>query len=328
MVKFNDGIDDYYLAAAGRLYIREVLTGSWTVVAPPAGLANAMCNTLELFSGAIHAGFYNSSTGAGYGLYTAPQALPLNWTIAAETDAQNVQITLLKDVGGQLFVATNTGANVNTLYYGNSTALTAVSVPTPATDIAFIDVAQASFDSSYWVLAGPYLYQSAAPLPGTFTEYPGTAPAPDSPLSGYPAAPVSGGLFDDGSALYVSAGNGRLYRTADGGTTWTWTTTAFKDDSGDNTTRFTAFAAPGADVGAVYVGTQSQGYRRIPSGDVTGTAGTLTREPAFNITALYNGSLNFLFYDAANLRLLLGTNGSGLWRGDHAGGSTWTWKQE
>ncbi len=78
----------------------------------------------------------------------------------------------------------------------------------------------------------------------------------------------------------------------------------------------------------MYVGTQAQGYRRIPGGDVTGGLGTLTREPAFNITALYSGSLNFLFYDAANLRLFIGTNSAGIWRGDYASGSTWTWKQE
>lgn len=326
MIEFNDAGTDYYLAAAGRLYIREVLTGTWAAVAPPPGLDNAWCDTLELSSGTIYAGFFNSSNGAGYGLYTAPTTVPLtssSWAAATDTDVQaaDVQVTLIRVAGGQLFVATNTGDNVNALYSsGDGTNFAAVTgVPATA---AILDVE--SFGGSYWILAGASLYSAGAPA-GPFAVYStGTGSPPNSPLSG---APVSGGLFVTGGTLYLSAGNGHLYTTTDG-SAWSRTATAFLDDSEESATRFTAFAAPGADVGAVYVGTQAQGYRRIPGGDVTGGAGTLTREPAYNITALYSGSLNFLFYDAANLRLFLGTNSSGLWRGDYASGSTWTWKQE
>jgi hypothetical protein len=324
MVEFNDGSDDYYLAAAGSLYIRGVLppADNWTKVAPPPTLDNAMCNTLALFGTTIYAGFYNSSSGTGYGLYTAPLTLPLTLVPATDTDVQDadVQITMIKAAGGQLFVATNTGDNVNTLYYGDGTVFNPVTgVPATA---GFIDVE--SFGGSYWILAGASLY-SAAALPGPFAVYiAGTGSPPVSPLS---EAPVSGGLFNDGPALFVSAGNGHLYRTG-GGDIWTKTATAFLDDNEEFATRFTAFAAPGDDAGAVYVGTQGQGYIRIPSGDVTGGSGTLTREPAYNITALYNGSLNCLFYDAANHRLFLGTNRAGLWRGDWVSGSVWTWRQE
>lgn len=96
---------------------------------------------------------------------------------------------------------------------------------------------------------------------------------------------------------------------------------------------FTSFVLPAIDnspANTVYVGTQGQGYFRIPGGDVTGGAGTLTREPSYNITALYTGALNHLFYDGGTLpqRLFLCTNGSGLWRGEYAGSGIWTWKQE
>ena len=320
-----------YFAAANTLYTRtDGPSDTWTVVDPPPGLANAMCNTLEILGTQIYAGFYNYSTGTGYGLYTAALgALPLAWT-EVTTEPDDVEITLLKTVGGQLFTATNTNSgNVNALYYGDGTAFTAVTwTSAPAADIGFIDVAQAAFDGSYWVLVGAYLYQSAA-LPGPFTLYSGgTGSPPASPLSG---PPTSGGLFHDGTALYVSAGNGHLYCKADGGTNWTRTVTAFLDDKKDFATRFTSFAAPAADAGTVYVGTQGQGYFRIPGGDVTGVTGTLTREPSYNITALYTGALNQLFYDDDGVspqRLFLCTNGSGLWRGEYAGSGIWTWKQE
>jgi hypothetical protein len=317
---------DYYVAAAGRLYIRGVeSTASWTVVVPPAGLDNTMCNTLELFGGFLYAGFFNYSSGAGYGLYRADAAtLPLAWNPVADTDVQDIEITLLKAVGGDLFVATNTNAgNTNALWYGDGTSFTAVSVPTPAADVAFLDVAQAP-DTSYWVLAGRYLYESGAAA-GPFALYSDADPdAPVSPLSDHPP---SGGLFSSGTSLYVSAGGGYLYRLDTGD----WTRSSrIEDDNGDPV-RFTGFITPAIDAGAVYAGTQGQGYYRIEGGDVTGAVNTLiTHEPSYNIADLYYGAVNFFYYDAAAIppRLIICTNRAGLWRGDHAGGSTWTWKQE
>ncbi len=323
---------DYYLAAAGQLYLRGTgTTDSWTVVAPPAGLANAMCNSLEVFGTQIYAGFFDSANGAGSGLYTSNLSVPLSWTLTTDTNAQGVQIIFLKAVGGQLFVGTKSGT-VNALYYGNGGSSTAVTWSTaPASDIAFLDAARASFGAgSFWILVGAYLYQSAT-IGGNFALYSGGANSPVSPLSGPPA---SGGLLDDGTALYVGAGNGLLYRTADAGATWTNSgTSPIRDDSG-NAVHFTSFLSlfgAGSDAGAVYAGTMGQGYYRIPSGDVTGLSGTLTREPTtYSITDLYNGALNFLFYDGSvsPANLFLCTNHSGLWRGDYASGSLWTWKQE
>jgi len=349
MVKFNDGAYDYYLAAAGRLYIRGVLLlpppappDRWTVVAPPAGLDNAMCNTLEIFNDGlgddIYAGFYNSSSGAGYGLWTAPLSSSPVWTEVADLAVQDKGIALLKTVGSDLFVSTHVKTSTTStyaLYFLNGALFTLVDwAVDPPAEIGFLDVARATSGGSYWILVGGSLYRSAT-IGGVFDVYAGGANSPVSPLSD---PPVSGGLFDDTIALYVAAGNGHLYRTADGGTTWTRTniTDPVPDDDGDPV-HFTSFAAPLADsspAGNVYIGTQGQGYYRIEGGAVDGALGTvILRQPAYNITALYNGSLNFLFYDAGasppmTSRLFLGTNGSGLWRGDYASGSTWTWKQE
>ncbi len=332
MVKFTAGTN-YYLAAAGQLYLRGTgTTDSWTVVAPPTGLANAMCNSLEVFGGQIWAGFFNSSNGAGYGLYSSPLSVPLGWTLTTDTNAQNVQITLLKAVGGQLFVGSTTASNVNALYYGNGGSSTAVAWSTaPASDIRFLDVAQATSGGSFWILVGAYLYQSAT-IGGNFAQYTsGDGNAPANPLSPLSTA-ASGALLDDGNALYVGGGGGYLFRTANAGTSWT-KSALLKDDSG-NAVHFTSFLSlfgAGSDAGAVYAGTMGQGYYRIPSGDVTGLSGTLTREPTtYSITDLYNGALNFLFYDGSvsPANLFLCTNHSGLWRGDYASGSLWTWKQE
>jgi hypothetical protein len=327
MVKITVGTD-YYVAAAGRLYIRGTGTSdTWTVVDAPTGLANAMCNTLELFGGNLYAGFYNHSTGEGYGLYNAPLALPISWTLVADSDVQNTEITLLKDVAGLLFVGTNAnGTNLNALYSGNGSAFDAVTwLTAPADDIGFIDVARATSGGSYWILVGASLYRNTAALPGgSFDVFTGGAGSP--PVSPLSSPPASGGLFDDGTTLYVSAGNGRLYSTADGGANWARSVEILDEDT-DYTVRFTSFAAPASDAGAVYVGTQGQGYYRILGGDVTGI---LTREPSYNITALYTGALNSFFYDSANSRLFFCANSSGLWRGTDFSGSAvaWTWRQE
>jgi hypothetical protein len=349
MVRISVGADSYSLAAAGKLYIRGTgATDTWTVVDPPTGLANAMCNTLEVFGGQIYAGFYNSSDGTGYGLYTAPLSVPITtWTVTTDTNAQNVEITLLKTVGGDLFVGTNANTgNLNTLYYGNGGSSTAVTWATaPAADLSFIDVAQDSSGSNYyWVIVGPYLYRSTAVLPGAFDRYdsavmnpPGDSDAPAYPLSPLDS-PASGGLFNNSlnHTLYVGGGKGYLFSTDDGGTTWAKSAQMLDDNKHE--VHFTpSFVLPASDdtspANTIYVGTQGQGYRRIPGGDVTGSAGTLTREPtSYSITALYNGAINFLFYDdntgADSHRLFVCTNRSGLWRGDFASGSTWTWKQE
>jgi hypothetical protein len=337
MLKYNDGAADRYLAAAGRLYTRGVgTTDTWTVVAPPAGLADAMCNTLEIFNDGggddIYAGFYNSSNGDGYGLWTSALSSSPVWTEVTDAAVQNKGIALLKRVGSDLFISTHLKTSTTStyaLYYWNGALFTLVDwAVDPPAEVGFLDVARATSGGSYWILVGDSLYQSGT-IGGAFAVYgAGAGSPPVSPLSGPPA---SGGLFDDGNALYLSAGNGHLYRTPDGGANWTRTVSSVPDNDGDPV-RFTTFAAPGADAipaGNVYVGTQGQGYFRVEGGAVDGTLGTqLIRQPAYNITALYSGSLNFLFYDAANLRLFLGTNGSGLWRGDYASGSVWTWKQE
>jgi hypothetical protein len=284
-----------------------------------------MCNTLEVFGLNVYAGFFASSNGAGLGLWRAdPTVLPIVWTEVLDPGVNDVEIIMIRAVGARLFVSTRSG-NVNALFSSpDGAAFTGVIwdlVNPPATDVPITDVAQDSSGSNYWVTVGPLLYMDTAGDLSSFDRYAGYTGQP----AGRPGAGTKtfGGLFETSGTLYVSAGNGLLFSTANGGGIWAATPVAI--EVSDDPVPFTAFAAPTIDTGAVYVGTQGYGYYRIPGGVVTGTP---VRSPAYNISALYNGAINCLLYDAGQSRLFLGTAGSGLWRGDHVSGSEWLWKQE
>jgi hypothetical protein len=135
-------------------------------------------------------------------------------------------------------------------------------------------------------------------------------------------------LYSNATSLYVSAGNGHLYRLDN---TLDWTISAGIEDENSDPVRFTQFIEPAVDTNAVYVGTQGQGYYRIANGAVIGAIDTdITHEPSYNIADLYYGGINYFLYDdlESPARLFLCTNRHGLWRGENAGGSVWTWKQE
>ena len=307
-----------YFAAANKLYSRtDGASDTWTVVAPP--VPGAMCNTLEVFAGQIYAGFYDKSIGAGLGLYrSAPD--PISWNLLGTGTSS--QITLIKAVGSappRLFVATWSGSAYTLSHSttGDDGDFTTVSWGTaPQADLPIIDVD--SNDSYYWVVVGNAVYRDDL-LAGLGTL--AVLPAPSSGTATY------GGVFlASTGTLYLSGGNGLLHSSIDGG--GTWSSSAVVLDDKDNPVPFAGFALPASDALAVYVGTRGFGYYRIPAGDVTGSSGALVRSPAYNISALYNGAINCLLYDAGQSRLLLGTAGSGLWRGDHVSGSEWLWKQE
>jgi hypothetical protein len=316
-----------YFAAANKLYSRtDGASDKWTVVSPPPSLTNAMCNTLEVLGTDIYAGFFDRISGAGLGLWSAPGTVPVVWTEVADGDVNNVEIVMIRDVGGELFVSTR-ASNVNALCHGDGTSFSAVSwevANPPPADIPITDVARDPIGPNYWVAVGPYLYRdTGADFLGTFDRYNESGAITDAPVSG--GSNTFGGLFTSVNTLYVAANNGMLFSTADGGGTWASSALIEVDD---DPVPFTAFAEPTlSDGGAVYVGTKTYGYYRIPGGVVTGTP---VRSPAYNISALYNGAINCLLYDGSvsPARLFLCTSSTGLWRGDHVSGSEWSWKQE
>jgi hypothetical protein len=319
-----------YFAAANRLYARtDGISDTWSVVAPPADAI--LCNYIEAFSGELYAGF---ATGAGAGLYrSAPD--PISWTKIADlgTAAGYTQVTMLKATAAgtpTLFVATWNGSDYALSYStsgasGSYTLAGGTAWPAPVS-VPIIDVE--SDGSYYWVIVGNSLLRdTAAAGVGSFDT---TLLDKDSPVPLKSGAQFYGGLLYDSSVprLYLSAGNGYLHSSDDSGDTWD--SSALQRDTEDNDAivHFTSFVLPASDASAVYVGTQGQGYYRIPGGDVTGD---LTRNTDYTIAALYSGALNCLFYDGLALpypRLFLCTNADGLWRGEWVSGSTWTWRQE
>jgi len=320
-----------YFAAANTLYTRtDGPTDTWSAVAPPADAG--LCNGVEVFLGDLYARF---ATGAGAGLYrSAPD--PISWVKIDDLGSGSyAQVTMLRATSlgtPTLFVATWDVAlaqfALSFSTSGDSGSYTVVSGGGwPATvSLSIVDVE--SDGNYYWVIVGNSLYRDdvAAGVQGsTFF----SLLAPPDPDSG---TVYFGGLLYDSSVprLYLSAGNGYLHSSTDRGDTWT--SSALQRDAEDNdvVVPFTAFVLPlsdGSPANTVYVGTQGQGYYRIPGGDV---AGALTRQPSYNITDLYSGALNCLFFDSANAMLFLCTNGSGLWRGSDFSSTVtaWTWKQE
>jgi hypothetical protein len=307
-----------YFAAANKLYTRtDGPSENWTVVAPP--VPGALCNNVEVFSGQIYAGF---ATGSGQGLYrSAPD--PISWSQIADLGlGSGPQVTLLKAAGGRLFAATATWSGTTFTYAlshslsGDSGGYLVISgagwgATPPNADLPIIDIA--SDNNFYWVVIGNSVYRDdGAAGVGAFSKL-------TTPSSGTASF---GGVFYNAPTLYLSAGNGLLHSSSDDGDTWPNSSAAI--EVSDDPVPFTAFGqiVIGSDI---YVGTQGYGYYRIPGGDVTATP---VRSPSYNISSLYNGALNCLFYDLAQSRLFLCTSGAGLWRGDYIDGTYWSWKQE
>jgi hypothetical protein len=329
-----------YFAAAGRLYTRgDGATDKWSVIDFPASLTNVLCNTLEVFNGGsgdyLYVGFFDTS-GVGRGLWRAdpatfdPATSSITWEQLMDSNVfDGKQIIMIRAVGTRLFVSTRSG-NANALCSGtDGTTFAAASLtPAPPTDIPITDAAQDSYASNYWLIVGSLLYKDTAGNL-SFDHFAGKFPPNPDPPAGRPDAgdTTFGGLFDNGTTFYISAGNGRLFSTADGGGTWTTVPKRIDDSSGDPIP-FTVFVQPAVDAtGAAYVATKGYGYYRFPGGDITATP---VRSPDYSISQLYSGAINDFLYDGSTSpeRLFLATARSGLWRGEFAGGSSWTWKQE
>ncbi len=322
-----------YFAAAGRLYTRsDGPTDTWSVIDFPVSLTNVLCNTLELFGGNLYAGFFDTTSGVGRGLWRAdptsfnpaftPNIAWVQLTDANVTDGK--EIIMIRAVGALLFVSTR-ASNANALCTGDGTTFSPVTwAVAPPTDIPITDAAQDSFASNNWVIVGPRLYRDTAGNLN-FAQFVST---PDAGVTTF------GRMFDNAAVapllaqttrFFISASNGRLFSTADGGATWD-ASSALEVDG--DAVPFTVFAQPVVDAtGAVYVGTKGYGYYRMPGGVVTAT---LVRSPDYNISQLYSGAINDFLFDGSTIpeRLFLATGRYGLWRGDFAGGRSWTWRQE
>jgi len=299
-----------YFAAGNTLYTRTV-TGNWTAVSPP--VAGALCNTVEIFGGNLYAGFFTIG-GTGLGLYRTDPA-SISWdNTAFDADVQNIQIGLIKAVGGNLYVTTaeQNGAVYDYYLYespdGTSYTLNDISFDgLSPINLPIIDVEDDTTD--FWVVAGPYLYRESGPLAATLQNAPGD--------------PVGGGGKPLGGLLY-STNLSQLYASGKDGKLWMWDGLVWGSGSVSDV-RFTGFVNvdPVTNNDDIFVGTEESGYYRLIGGDQT----NYERRPEYNISDLYNGAINCLLLDAAESALFAGTMNAGLWRADYIGGE-WLWVQE
>ncbi len=311
-----------YFAAANTLYTRARAdtTGapaSWEAVTPPQ--AGALCNSVAVVGGVLYAGFFDRVSGAGLGLWRTDPAT-ISWSRVSDTGGYLdgvVQISGLFPLGGtNLGIATARDSG-GTFTYALITG--DISPATPTLNAALTgseNFQDALYDgaASYYAIAGNTLYKGTLAAPAAL----GTAPTSTLPY---------GGLHWDGANLYISSGDGTLFRSSDSGATWTASGAAVT--VGSDTVAFGRFA--GLDSGDVVAATNGYGYYLLPGGDVA--AAGLVRSPDYTITNLYNAViLSFLHVPAASdpagvERLFACTSGAGLWRGDYLDGA-WQWKQE
>ncbi|HEC61077.1 MAG TPA: hypothetical protein ENI27_02355, partial [bacterium] len=269
-----------YYVAANQVYYRPVDSSEvWNIVEPPQ--TGALSNTLLVFTGEVVAGFYDSLTGVGIGLWkftdpsdpdpSDPSITP--WTKITDTDLVDAtdtdkQIVMLQEAGGHLFVAT-VSADGYSLYYGDTNSVTPLTiggnttVATPIVDIT-------SDGTNFWFITGVELYTDTINPPTAFTLAAG-APSVSKHFGGvYWSA--------DHGKLYVSSQDGKLH-TFNGG----WISSDENTVDSDQIP-FWNFLELNPGGGDIFVGTAAFGYYRINAGDIT----DIERQPYYNISELYN----------------------------------------
>ena len=329
-----------YFLAAGSLFTRipgaaGTAATTWAVIPPPE--AGALCTTIEVWDDGsglkLWAGWYDTLTGAGLGLYSLDATLYAGttpgWTAASWTAHSNggitgsgVNIGLLEASftvdSGEMLVAVAEGSTYS-LYYYNDVVLGTFESGTPLLDSIGSPVADADFDgSNYWVVAGTSLYSG-----------PRDAALTAASITGITDTGAKfGGVLVSGDFLYLSTHAGTLlrYNTVTPAVT---TSAAMTVDTDAGPVRFTRFVdvAGTTTPGEIYVGSRGYGFFVIPN-DVTGVT-TASRRPASNLSGLYNGAVNAFLLDTTQSphNLFVCTSGAGLWRGTFSTGS-WSWNQE
>jgi hypothetical protein len=305
----------WYFAAANALYRRSE-TGNWSRISPP--VSGALCNTIEEYGGLLYAGFYTRG-GTLLGLYrTDPDTISWDNSVF-DAEVQDIQIGLIKSVGGNLYVVTAQTSGAENAYYlyespdgtsytGNDVTFDAVS---PIT-LPILDVEEDG-TPNIWVIAGESLYLESGVRAVTLQNAVGD--------------PVVDGGKTFGGLLYSSSLS-RLYLSGQDGKLWirdgtTWSSGSVADDPAF--TRFVDLAPVGAN--DIFVGTQGTGYYELAGGDIT----TAVRRPDYDISALYRGAINSFFLDTDPDPdvLFACTSGAGLWRANwDSVDSEWIWVQE
>jgi hypothetical protein len=290
-----------------------------------APVSGALCNTLGVFTPVlneyVYAGFF-SIDGDGLGAWYWDQS-STTWSQVSDSNGHlqnDDQIIMIKTIDTNIFIsvaiyddASETYKDYDLYYSSDGTAFEEArfnltsddTITVPITDIAWDGV------NTFWVIAGPYLYEDTD----------GLASLDLTIVSGGPTNP---GTKPFGGLLYTTV----LYVSTKGGELWSyngaWTGPTQIAVDGDDV-RFTRFVDVSSVTGNndIFVGTEGSGYFRLIGGDQT----NYERRPEYNISALYNGAINSFYLDTAESALFACTFGAGLWRADYIGGE-WLWVQE
>ena len=332
MALFSD-TDTWYFAATGTLslYARSDSGDNWKRVSPP--VAGAFCETVEVFSTDtfLYAGFYKAD-GTGLGLYRvdpddnpasfddSTTTISTNWTQIGAAAVQDVQIGMIKDVGGTLYVATAEWNDTDKMYeYFFYSSADGYVVPinfkgNPTLASPVVDIVE-RVAGEYWAITGDDLYSDTD---GTLDDMTLQNPDPTEPQT----SDSFGGFLDSTvtAGLFLSAKDGKLWRYD--GSDWDDTTTVEIDETG---VRFTRFIDDTRN-NDILVGTERAGYYKL----VLGSLSNVQRLPSPTLD-LYNSAINSFYLDTAVPPgiLFACTYGSGLWREVYDTDSgEWKWYQE
>jgi hypothetical protein len=240
----NDG-DYYYIATGGSMWKKSVTAPTeeaWEKVSLPQ--KGAICTGMTLFSGDLYAGFiFNNGTTGLYKTATDP----INWGIVNNSD---MQIQKLMVVNGELFISLmySSGDSYKFgLYYLNGTDYQPTSIIDkylPVKNIILVG-------TTYWVISGNKVFSGTDP--GSLEEVT-TDPLYDESDNKY-----EGIHYSAGSIYYLSANNGKIYRSSD---TINWDSSDVKKVT-NKTVKFTEFAEVN---GNILVGTTAFGFYQMPGG--------------------------------------------------------------
>ncbi len=296
----------YFVSLGGSIWQRpDSAPGDWTKVALPADAR--YCGPLVAFLGNLYTGVDDGPT---VGLFSAAPGPAPSWALVTDADLSGgKQVTGLFVAGAELFVSTLEAGGTFSLYHsadGTAFAATGISGRNkPITQVAWDG-------ANYYAAVGTQLLRGLA---GSITTDVTPPTATDGIFMGVYFSPTYSKVYAATDADYVGgpSDGGRIFETADSGTTWG--ATGEVTDSGD--VRFTRIGEAG---GNILIGTMEHGLYQLQGGSVA----SRNRLPDTTDTDLLSGTVRDFFVNGTSVFAL--TAGSGLWRADTAPAfQDWNW---
>ncbi|MBN1699825.1 MAG: hypothetical protein JW881_20080 [Spirochaetales bacterium] len=245
----SDDGSTYFISTGGSILKKSVTaasSASWKKISLPR--SGAFCTGITLYGGNLYAGFLiNESETALY--RTAPD--PVSWQEEVDADIAGKQIVRLVEANGVLFVVAMDESEKFGLYYFNG----AIYQPATLSGLSHLIVTVIWDGSAYWTIAGNRLYSGANPE--------SLAEVTTDPLQS-DSGNKYGGILFAGTHYYLSADNGKVYRSDDG---FASSEGSEKKTVSQKTVKFTEFTEVG---GNVLVGTTSFGFYQMEDGTVGG----------------------------------------------------------